>query len=862
MRWLIALLTVIPTTLAFGQVRSVEPIAPGLPFTGPDSPATMGVISADGKVLAFTSSATNLTPGVKPGWDSLYVQTLSDRRIRRLPTTINGSFRNILLDTNGRRVAFSDAQYAYVYDRPTDSIRNLSYLPDGKLAIGTVAGMSGDGSKFLLRLRTKSSSTYQYYIYDYKTRETIRVQLNSAGQNLTNFESPKLTNDGSAVCFRSKDSRLVGDGTDYNIYRKTLATGKVDLISNIDAALLSIDSLGTSGLLRSGTPGSSEPLLLNFVTGRQVKFPKNLVNPRLSPDGNYVFGTLSNAYYLDYGPIVAYRISDGVWSTVLSQAKQNQYVMSVSHDGSRLVYARQNVYSWAIDVCDRNGVTIPNIDANLAGSANGMFSWLAMSASGSKIAYSTVSTNLVAQSVPGTYQVYVRDLQAKTTTLESVSTDGTPVRGDVTIVDISSNGRYVAYSVRRVVPWMEFVLVVRDLQTRRNVGQRSYKGWAMQVSVKNDGRTAVSRDDNGAVINFFDPVSGTDQNLSAMLPEGSRSGSQVWVTADGDDVIFSAYGASLNEGSLLRYSSSKLPPRSIPLPTGTYPLNVSDDGNLVGLYTSTGHFRLYDVHSGVDTALNFPSSYSNTAMYFSGNGRYVCAGQYVYDMISKQGWFIDGNEPAPAGITNGADPVMFASQTIGDIQTGQAYAPYLVRLDQPAVNPFTFIGTQYYTVRGTVTLTSSGHSFQESAENLKFQFRVGSGVWGPVGPAQQTLTLPYDGVHTVSIRCVDSAGRVDLTPATVTVTSDSTPPTLRVNARAKRSTVKIEASASEGCNWILRVRLPSGAFVAEKYQYGAAASFEGLVEGLTPNTSYEYELVATDRAGLQATATGTFQTGP
>ncbi len=862
MRWLAALLTLLPATMTFGQVRSVEPLAPGLPFTGPDAPALAGVLSADGNVLAFTSYATNLTPGVKPSWISLYVQTLSDRRIHRIPTTTSSAISRVRICANGRRVGFSQASTAYVYDRTTDGIRNVSFLPDGKLALGSVEGMSRDGSKLLLRLRPRSEQNYKYYLYDFTSRQASHLQLSASGAGLTSFESPRMTVDATSIIFRSKDSRLPGGGSDFKLYRRSLVSGSVELVSSSNDILVDIDAKGESALLRGSASSQPGHSVLNFVTGRINLLPSNVVDARLSPDGSYVFGTIGDRNYFYYGPLVAYRVFDGTLSTVLPRIQGTMTVQSTSFDGSKIVFSR-----WlgtglaAIDVCDRNGVQVPNIDANLPGAANGRFGSIAMSADGSRVAFSTNSTNIVSQPSAETFQVYVRNVSDRTTSLESIASDGTPVRGNVESLDLSSDGKYLAYSVVRPTLLNQFTLVVRDLETRRNIGQRSYTGYPQQISVKNDGRTALTRYVGSETkANLFDPLTGKDSDLSALVPSGSLVRS-VWVTADGDQVTLSIVEQATQRDSLLQIAGDATRPDVIALPHDAYPSSISDDGKRVALYTNVGLFRVLDLETGVDSPLPLPASYTNTAIHFSGNGRYVSIGQYVYDFQTKHGWYVETSDPYTYGITNGADPLMLLTDAISGIHTNQATAPYLVRLDRPILNPMTFTSPIYTVARGSVTIASSGHSFQEPSENLKFQYRVGSGAWTTPGPAQQTLTLPEDGVHVISVRSIDSDRRVDLTPATVTVTSDTTAPALRVAARTTRTAVKFEATASEGCNWFLTVRLPGGAIVAEKNQYGASASFENLIEGLAPGTLYEYELTASDRASFTTTAIGTFVTG-
>jgi hypothetical protein len=113
----------------------------------------------------------------------------------------------------------------------------------------------------------------------------------------------------------------------------------------------------------------------------------------------------------------------------------------------------------------------------------------------------------------------------------------------------------------------------------------------------------------------------------------------------------------------------------------------------------------------------------------------------------------------------------------------------------------------------------------------------------------------------ISVRTVDPVGRVDLSPATITVRSDTTSPSVSANARATKTTAKIDTSASEAVTWQIEVRHTGGEVVFNQNSGGGQRSFEFLVSNLAANTDYEYELIATDQVGLSTTFNGTFLTG-
>jgi hypothetical protein len=307
---------------------------------------------------------------------------------------------------------------------------------------------------------------------------------------------------------------------------------------------------------------------------------------------------------------------------------------------------------------------------------------------------------------------------------------------------------------------------------------------------------------------------------------------------------------------------------AVPLSRNDEVVNISEDGKYalllsvttIGVSQITRIEKKLNLRTRQITSLPIPIPWGNLAI--SRNGRYANKGDLVFDIDNAAGWRLGNEDANSVGITNGADPIVYASMNLGGLPISHLNQPYMVRVGLPDHSPDTFIYTSTTLVESEINLNLRGQSFKELPESLKFQVRIGSGPWSTPGPAQQTLTLPNDGVHQISVRSVDSAGRVDPTPATLWVTSDTSAPEVSGAARISRTTARISGSASEAVRWRVRIRLAgTGETVHEQVDDAPFNSFETIVSGLAPNTSYEYELVATDRVGLGTTFTGTFVTG-
>lgn len=215
---------------------------------------------------------------------------------------------------------------------------------------------------------------------------------------------------------------------------------------------------------------------------------------------------------------------------------------------------------------------------------------LVISADGRYVAFSSDAGNLASNDVNGSYDVFVRDLQAGVTELISVALDG--VSGQSFSLDpaISADGRYVAFMswARNLVPndtngyWDVFV---RDRQTRTTervslAANGAELSWgAAAPTISGDGRyvtfvttdpDVVSGDTNGVPDAFVrDRLLRTVTRVSVGIDavEGfSPEGVSASISADGKSVAFDSYSRDLLPNDT--NSSQDVFVRTLAAPTG------------------------------------------------------------------------------------------------------------------------------------------------------------------------------------------------------------------------------------------------------------------------------------------------------
>jgi Tol biopolymer transport system component len=282
------------------------------------------VISANGRWVAFSSFATNLTPAVDNGQSDIFVHDLTTGKTavvsvstsgeqgndRSLFPSISGdgglvafqSFASNLVtdDTNGE----PDVFLRDVVTGKTELISRSSSGQQGKTRSGDTLSISANGLSVAFQSQARlvpkdGNGEPDIYVRDLLTGRIILASVSSSGEQATGGSSaaPSLSPGGRRVVFASNADNLVQDdntGTEAeDIFLHDLRDGTTELVS--------LSTSGTQGDLASDQPSIQRDLVLfqsradNLVpndtnNGRNI-FLHNLVTGRttavdMGPSGN------------------------------------------------------------------------------------------------------------------------------------------------------------------------------------------------------------------------------------------------------------------------------------------------------------------------------------------------------------------------------------------------------------------------------------------------------------------------------------------------------------------------------------------------------------------------------------------------
>ena len=218
------------------------------------------VISADGNVIAFTSSAINLLPGISGS--QVYVRNLNETTTSLVsvsatdPTVgANGQIFDVVISDDGSVVAFSSSSTdlslqdqdsgpdIFARDLTSSTTILVSVGLDGNSGDGssTLPIISGDGSTIVFSSTATdltglvNSPTIDLFARNIETGTTFLVnEFNDpAGSTSGTFRNPDISFDGSRVVFQSTSTNLVPDATGVSddIFIRDLNAGTTDLVS-------------------------------------------------------------------------------------------------------------------------------------------------------------------------------------------------------------------------------------------------------------------------------------------------------------------------------------------------------------------------------------------------------------------------------------------------------------------------------------------------------------------------------------------------------------------------------------------------------------------------------------------------------
>lgn len=392
-------------------------------------------LSADGRFVAFRSVASNLVPGDTNGAGDVFVKDLATGVITRVNTAANGTQGNDsnyftgspAISADGRFVAFQSGATnlvpgdtnghadIFVKDLTTGAIIRASTAADGTQARGDggwVPALSADG-RFVAFYSWASNLTAgdtngasDIFVKDLTTGAIARASTaadGTQGNNDSRFFSP-LSADGRFVAFESLASNLVPGDTNgtWDIFVKDLATGAITLASTA----------------ADGTPANAhsiDPTL--SADGRIVAFR--------SPASNLVPGDTNGTDDVFVKDLTTGAVT--LASTAADGAQGNySYNPSLSADGrfvafqsyaSGLVPGDTNG-SYDVFVKDLATGAIERISTDALGAQGNGASWNPVfSPSGTKVAFSSLASNLVPGDTNGAEDIFVVTLGTAPTSL-------------------------------------------------------------------------------------------------------------------------------------------------------------------------------------------------------------------------------------------------------------------------------------------------------------------------------------------------------------------------------------------------------------------------------------------------------------
>lgn len=424
------------------------------------------VASADGRYVAFTSTATNLVGGEPDGFSDVFVKDVQTGQILCASAPASGGHGDYdshapAISADGRFVAFEssagnlipgytpDARPAvYVKDLHTGTVSVASAGSTGEAGNGQAGApaFSADGRFVAFESHATNlvagcvGGQSKIYVKELPTGAIRCASVNAAGVEGNSGSYRPSTPDGRHVAFESRATNLMS-GYAYarsHIYVKDLLTGAVARASTDGAGSQALDHSTQAAL-------SADARLVAFVS-----VDRDLV----AADRNGV----ADVFVKDLGTGALSLVSPRdpeVTVTPAGNGASSSSKFSVSRDGNVVIF-----WSRAADIVadDTNGVADVFVRDRAAGTtvrantaadgsqADTMAGEFAISGDGRFAAFASFATNLVGGDANATQDVFVKDLLTGAVALASTSGAGVPGNGMSGTPSLSADGRFVAFT--------------------------------------------------------------------------------------------------------------------------------------------------------------------------------------------------------------------------------------------------------------------------------------------------------------------------------------------------------------------------------------------------------------------------------
>lgn len=254
-----ALVDIMVKNLATGTLTNASTNSSGADANGHSYSAE---ISGNGRYVAYLSKATNLVASDTNNHDDVFVKDLQTGAVRNISTTAAGvqadaDSKEIAISADGRLVAFTsyagnlvanDGSNAdiFVKDTVAGSLQRVSTDSAGNAANGNSdhAAFSANGRYVVFAsqgsnlVQGDTNGTRDVFRKDLQTGETVRVSVTADGMQVTGDSSDaSISADGRYVVFSSTARFTAGDADGKaDIFIKDMQTGAVSRLSQSGSA--------------------------------------------------------------------------------------------------------------------------------------------------------------------------------------------------------------------------------------------------------------------------------------------------------------------------------------------------------------------------------------------------------------------------------------------------------------------------------------------------------------------------------------------------------------------------------------------------------------------------------------------------
>ncbi len=391
-----------------------------------------------------------------------------------------------------------------------------SQRDDGGVAGGLSISSDGCYVVFISRVPNpepgNTTNINGIFVRDLQDKTTKRVTVTGAGEQ-ANGSSGNFTISGNGryVAFSSDASNLVQGDTN----------GQIDIfVRDLQSNVTKRISVSNEGLQANGNSG--DPSISS--DGRYVAFSSyafNLVPNDTTYRGDIFVRDLQN------NTIKRVSVSSGG-----VQANSDSFSSGISGDGRYVVFSSlasnlvpndTNTYADAFIRDLQNGITkrvsVSNDGKQVAGSSSAS----GISSDGRYVAFDSAASGLVPNDNDNVFDIFVRDLQNKTTKLVSVASDGTPLNGNSLGSSMSGDGRYLAFysEASNLVPG--------DINNHADVFVRDLQNNTTKIiSVSSDGMQG-NNNSFGSSISLDGRYVAFASNASNLVPIDTNECSDVFV---------------------------------------------------------------------------------------------------------------------------------------------------------------------------------------------------------------------------------------------------------------------------------------------------------------------------------------------